>query len=91
MEYAYTFPTDQLAFLREDNEALKRQVEAFQNETDLIRQDNKNALSDKDNQMKMLQTVLQGMQQVNNGKSSSPLTMSACIPQFYVQSWFLFV
>ncbi|XP_033760867.1 ecto-NOX disulfide-thiol exchanger 2-like [Pecten maximus] len=54
---------NQLTFLREDNEALKRQVEAFQNETHLIRQENKDALHEKENQMKMLQTVLQGMQQ----------------------------
>jgi len=44
---------------------LKCQVEAFKNEVDLIRHEHKTANQDKENQTKMLQQVLQGMQQVN--------------------------
>ncbi|CAH1178934.1 unnamed protein product [Phaedon cochleariae] len=49
--------------LREENDSLKCQVEAYKNEVDILKIDYKKDMEDKDKQFKMLQQTLQGMQQ----------------------------
>ncbi|XP_059177854.1 ecto-NOX disulfide-thiol exchanger 2-like [Physella acuta] len=49
--------------LKEENDALKCQMEAFKNEVDMVRQEWKTEVEDKDKQIKALQNALQGMQQ----------------------------
>ena len=53
-----------LSSLKEENDSLKCQLEAYKNEVDLVKQEHKNAMEDKDKQIKALQQALQGMQQV---------------------------
>ncbi|KAI8772345.1 ecto-NOX disulfide-thiol exchanger 2-like [Biomphalaria glabrata] len=49
--------------LKEENDALKCQMEAFKNEVDMVRQEWRTDVEDKDKQIKALQNALQGMQQ----------------------------
>ncbi|RUS83035.1 hypothetical protein EGW08_009223 [Elysia chlorotica] len=49
--------------LKEENDALKCQMEAFKNEVDTVRQEGSVKAEDKDKQIKALQNALQGMQQ----------------------------
>ncbi|KAK4872811.1 hypothetical protein RN001_014840 [Aquatica leii] len=49
--------------LREENDNLRCQMEAYKNEVEVIKMDLKKELEDKDKQFKMLQNTLQGMQQ----------------------------
>ena len=50
--------------LKEENDSLKCQLEAYKNEVDLIKHESKNGEDEKDKQVKALQQALQGMQQV---------------------------
>ena len=50
--------------LKEENDSLKCQLEAYKNEVDLVKQEQKNAMDEKDKQLRTLQQALQGMQQV---------------------------
>ncbi|CAL1541449.1 unnamed protein product [Lymnaea stagnalis] len=49
--------------LKEENDSLKCQMEAFKNEVDMVRQEWKTEVEEKDKQIKALQNALQGMQQ----------------------------
>ncbi|KAH9512822.1 Ecto-NOX disulfide-thiol exchanger 1 [Bulinus truncatus] len=49
--------------LKEENDALKCQMEAFKNEVDMVRQEWKTDVDEKDKQIRSLQNALQGMQQ----------------------------
>ncbi|XP_049778265.1 ecto-NOX disulfide-thiol exchanger 2 [Schistocerca cancellata] len=49
--------------LREENDSLRCQLEAYKNEVDLVRSDLRTELEQKDKQLKVLQQTLQGMQQ----------------------------
>lgn len=49
--------------LKEENDALKCQMEAFKNEVDTVRQEGRSEIDEKDKQVKSLQNALQGMQQ----------------------------
>ena len=51
--------------LREENDSLKCQVEAFKNEIMMVKHENQTSTTAKDNQLKMLQQAMQGMQQVS--------------------------
>lgn len=50
--------------LRDENDVLKCQLEAYKNEVSLLKQEAQNADDTKDKQIKQLQMALQGMQQV---------------------------
>ncbi len=52
--------------LREENDTLRCQLEAYKNEVDLLKQENVNSLENKDRQLKGLQQALQGMQKVRD-------------------------
>ncbi|KDR14923.1 ecto-NOX disulfide-thiol exchanger 2-like [Zootermopsis nevadensis] len=52
-----------LAVIKEENDSLRCQLEAYKNEVDLVRSDLKTELEQKEKQLKMLQQTLQGMQQ----------------------------
>ncbi|KAJ3660322.1 hypothetical protein Zmor_004774 [Zophobas morio] len=49
--------------LKDENESLRCQMEAYKNEVEVLKVDYKKDLDDKDKQFKMLQQTLQGMQQ----------------------------
>ncbi|KAK3753703.1 hypothetical protein RRG08_038350 [Elysia crispata] len=49
--------------LKEENDALKCQMEAFKNEVDTVRQEGRVEADEKEKQVKSLQNALQGMQQ----------------------------
>ncbi|XP_046331144.2 ecto-NOX disulfide-thiol exchanger 2-like isoform X2 [Haliotis rufescens] len=49
--------------LKDENDTLKCQMEAYKNEVDLIKQESLNSLDEKDKQIRALQNALQGMQQ----------------------------
>uniref|UniRef100_A0A1B6LXZ8 Ecto-NOX disulfide-thiol exchanger 1/2 domain-containing protein n=1 Tax=Graphocephala atropunctata TaxID=36148 RepID=A0A1B6LXZ8_9HEMI len=54
---------DPTAALKEENDSLRCQLEAYKNEVDLVKVDLKLELEQKDKQLKMCQQTLQGMQQ----------------------------
>uniref|UniRef100_A0A1B6FXR3 RRM domain-containing protein n=2 Tax=Cuerna arida TaxID=1464854 RepID=A0A1B6FXR3_9HEMI len=54
---------DPSAALKEENDSLRCQLEAYKNEVDLVKVDLKVELEQKDKQLKMCQQTLQGMQQ----------------------------
>nr|CAD7464122.1 unnamed protein product [Timema tahoe] len=56
--------SEEKASLKEENDSLRCQLEAYKNEVDLVRSDLKTDLDQKDKQLKMLQQTLQGMQQL---------------------------
>ncbi|KAJ8309907.1 hypothetical protein KUTeg_011772 [Tegillarca granosa] len=70
-EQSYTYATmmaaqldaEQLNTLKEDNDSLRCQLEAYKNEIDMVKQENTNNLESKEKEMKMLRQALQGMQQ----------------------------
>ena len=64
-DFEYNAAQYALNNLKEENDALKCQLEAYKNEVDLVKHDVKNDSDEKDKQMKALQQALQGMQQVN--------------------------
>ncbi|KAJ8959499.1 hypothetical protein NQ318_022196 [Aromia moschata] len=49
--------------LREENDSLRCQMEAYKNEVEVLKMDYKKDMEEKDKQFKMLQQTLQGMQQ----------------------------
>ncbi|XP_067669821.1 ecto-NOX disulfide-thiol exchanger 2-like isoform X2 [Haliotis asinina] len=49
--------------LKDENDTLKCQMEAYKNEVDLVKQESLNSLEEKDKQIRALQNALQGMQQ----------------------------
>lgn len=49
--------------LKDENDSLRCQLEAYKNEVDLVRNEMKTELESKEKQMKILQQTLQGMQQ----------------------------
>ena len=54
----------QMNQLKEENDSLKCQLEAYKNEVDLLKLETRNTDDTKDKQIKALQQALQGMQQV---------------------------
>lgn len=58
-----TVLTSQVNNLKEENDSLRCQLEAYKNEVDLIKVDSKHDLDEKSKQLKVLQQALQGMQQ----------------------------
>lgn len=55
--------------MREENDSLKCQIEAYKNELEMMKAEKVNGLSEKDSQLKILQQAMQGMQQVGGGYS----------------------
>ncbi|XP_076248942.1 ecto-NOX disulfide-thiol exchanger 2 [Calliopsis andreniformis] len=55
--------TDRLQVLKEENDSLRCQLEAYKNEVDLLKSETKSEMDAKDKQMKMLQQTLKGMQE----------------------------
>ena len=55
--------------LKEENESLRFQLEAYKNEVDLLKAETSSSGEEKDKQLKLLQQTLQGMQQVRGGGS----------------------
>lgn len=53
--------------MREENDSLKCQIEAYKNELEMMKAEKVNGLSEKDSQLKILQQAMQGMQQVFYG------------------------
>lgn len=53
--------------MREENDSLKCQIEAYKNELEMMKAEKVNGLSEKDSQLKILQQAMQGMQQVGGG------------------------
>ncbi|CAG9768187.1 unnamed protein product [Ceutorhynchus assimilis] len=49
--------------LKDENDSLKCQVEAYKNEVEIIKMDMKRTIENKDEQLKLMQQTLQGMQQ----------------------------
>ncbi|XP_034328058.2 ecto-NOX disulfide-thiol exchanger 2 [Magallana gigas] len=49
--------------MREENDSLKCQIEAYKNELEMMKAEKVNGLSEKDSQLKILQQAMQGMQQ----------------------------
>lgn len=49
---------------QEENDSLRCQLEAYKNEVDLVRADLKTELNMKEQQLKMIQQTMQGLQQV---------------------------
>ena len=56
----------QINNLRDENDSLKCQVEAYKNELSMIKADNQNKTHGTKQEVKSLQLALQGMQQVTN-------------------------
>ena len=52
----------QMSQLRDENDQVKCQLEAYKNEVDLLKQESIVGTDDKDKQIKALQNALQGMQ-----------------------------
>ena len=61
-------------FLKEENDSLRCQLEAYKNEVDLVKVDLKSDLQAKDEQINTYKQTLQGMQQVRDSNSLLPLT-----------------
>ncbi|CAG9860601.1 unnamed protein product [Phyllotreta striolata] len=56
-------PAPECQLLRDENDVLKCQIEAYKNEVEVLKTDYKNELEEKEKQFKVLQQTLQGMQQ----------------------------
>lgn len=54
---------ERLQTLKEENDSLRCQLEAYKNEVDLLKSEMKSEIDAKDKQMKMLQQTLKGMQE----------------------------
>ncbi|KOC61476.1 Ecto-NOX disulfide-thiol exchanger 1 [Habropoda laboriosa] len=54
---------ERLQALKEENDSLRCQLEAYKNEVDLLKSETKSEIDAKDKQMKMLQQTLKGMQE----------------------------
>ncbi|XP_012276181.1 ecto-NOX disulfide-thiol exchanger 2 [Orussus abietinus] len=54
---------EKLQTLKEENDSLRCQLEAYKNEVDLLKSETKTEIDAKDKQMKMLQQTLKGMQE----------------------------
>ncbi|XP_068979051.1 ecto-NOX disulfide-thiol exchanger 2 isoform X1 [Bombus flavifrons] len=54
---------ERLQVLKEENDSLRCQLEAYKNEVDLLKSETKSEIDAKDKQMKMLQQTLKGMQE----------------------------
>ncbi|XP_017753347.1 PREDICTED: ecto-NOX disulfide-thiol exchanger 2 isoform X2 [Eufriesea mexicana] len=54
---------ERLQTLKEENDSLRCQLEAYKNEVDLLKSETKSEIDAKDKQMKMLQQTLKGMQE----------------------------
>lgn len=63
--------------MREENDSLKCQIEAYKNEMEMMKAEKVNGLSEKDSQLKILQQAMQGMQQVG-GHSGVHYVMDTC-------------
>ena len=50
--------------MREENDSLKCQIEAYKNELEMLKAEKVHGISEKDSQLKILQQAMQGMQQV---------------------------
>lgn len=50
--------------MREENDSLKCQIEAYKNELEMVKAEKAHGISEKDSQLKILQQAMQGMQQV---------------------------
>lgn len=50
--------------MREENDSLKCQIEAYKNELEMVKAEKVHGISEKDSQLKILQQAMQGMQQV---------------------------
>lgn len=59
--------------MREENDSLKCQIEAYKNELEMMKAEKVNGLSEKDSQLKILQQAMQGMQQVGGTRSGGTL------------------
>lgn len=59
--------------MREENDSLKCQIEAYKNELEMMKAEKVNGLSEKDSQLKILQQAMQGMQQVGGTQSGGTL------------------
>lgn len=55
--------SERLQTLKEENDSLRCQLEAYKNEVDLLKSETKSDIDAKDKQMKMLQQTLKGMQE----------------------------
>ncbi|XP_076623463.1 ecto-NOX disulfide-thiol exchanger 2 [Colletes latitarsis] len=55
--------SERLQALKEENDSLRCQLEAYKNEVDLLKSETKSDIDAKDKQMKMLQQTLKGMQE----------------------------
>lgn len=55
--------TDPNAGLKEENDSLRCQLEAYKNEVEVVRADLRTELENKDKQIKMMQQTLKGMQE----------------------------
>ncbi|XP_076225469.1 ecto-NOX disulfide-thiol exchanger 1 isoform X3 [Nomia melanderi] len=55
--------SERLQVLKEENDSLRCQLEAYKNEVDLLKSETKSDIDAKDKQMKMLQQTLKGMQE----------------------------
>ncbi|XP_041352478.1 ecto-NOX disulfide-thiol exchanger 2-like [Gigantopelta aegis] len=55
--------TESLNNLKDENDILRCQMEAFKNEVDFVKEESKSVMVEKDKQIKALQNALQGMQQ----------------------------
>ena len=60
-----TFDAGQLNSLKEENDSLKCQLEAYVNETEMTKLDRKKEEEEHEKNIKTLQNALQGMQQVS--------------------------
>lgn len=54
---------ERVQILKEENDSLRCQLEAYKNEVDLLKSETKNEIDGKEKQMKMLQQTLKGMQE----------------------------
>lgn len=50
--------------MREENDSLKCQIEAYKNELEMVKAEKVHGVSEKESQLKILQQAMQGMQQV---------------------------
>ena len=65
--------------LKDENDSLKCQIEAYKNEVDVIKQENLAELEQKTKHMNMLQQTLKGMQEVTILASFNIETMSTSL------------
>lgn len=68
----YKFDTDTFLsnVFQDENDSLRCQLEAYKNEVDLVRNDLKSDLMEKDKQVKVLQLQLQTLQKVRKARRS---------------------